>query len=177
MRESAFSNNMEEYATKLGKIEVNLRSLEVVIRTFLLIHQRTYKEAVKFNKSLRKLKRGKEVENNPFTNHCSFSQLVNEYNDIVSSSPEYCGLEIDSKLKSFRNAMAHGRFFYENLLPPYKTMLLLQFSDPSKNPTNKPIVEFHEKMTTGWLNKKMNWVQDEYFNVVKACNIVEKNNP
>jgi hypothetical protein len=166
---TSFSNEflMSNYDTDLGRLEVNLRSLEVNIRIFLLIHEKGYEKAVQFNKSLRKLKIEKEVENNPFTNFASFSKLVDDYNDIVSSSHIYHGLKIDCKIKSLRNTLAHGRAFYLEQSPPYKTMLLLQFSKPENDKTT---LEFNKKMTAGWLNKNIIWTQKQDKKVVEASN-------
>lgn len=170
--------NMWNYPTNLGKIEVHFRSLEVVIRTFLLIYQKGYKEASKFNISLRHLKTGQEVEDNPFTNYDTLDALIDKYNNIASSSDLFTELDIDKKnLIKLRDALAHGRAFYKEESPPYKTMLLLKFSDPEKNiPTKKPKVDFQAVMTDDWLNEKIKWTQNEYMKVVKACKIIEHKN-
>ncbi|MHB8104454.1 MAG: hypothetical protein ACYDG5_02825 [Dehalococcoidales bacterium] len=171
-----FSNDFlkSNYDKNLGRLEVTLRSLEVKIRIFLLINEKREKEAIIFLKNSRKLKIGKEVENNWFTKLSHFSELVKEYNRIVSLSNVYCGCKINNKLISLRNALAHGRAFYSEISPPYKTMLLLQFSYPERN---TPIVQFHEKMTPSWFDKKIKWTSKEDQKVAQACWIIEKLKP
>ena len=166
------------YPIKIGMLEVNMRSLEVFLRTFLLIDKYGLKKTTEIAQYLRNLKIGQEVDDNPLTEFIYFSQLVDNYNDKVSSSHEYDGLKIDCNLKRFRNALAHGLAFYLAPSPPYAEMLLLHFIKSKNNTTtNKLTVGFKEIMTICWLNKKINWTQGEYKKVVKACRIIEKTRP
>jgi hypothetical protein len=169
---------VSHFDTNYGRLMSNLHTLETVIRIFLLIFDKGYKEAVKFNKSVRKLKIGQEVTENAFTNFNLFSKLVTKYNCFVSSRHILYQCKIDSELIDFRNAVSHGRIFYKSLKPPHTTMLLLQFSDPRKDKvSNNPKVEYCGKMTTGWFNKKIQWIAREKQKVEKACWIIKKLRP
>lgn len=162
-----------DYDTNLGRLEVNLRSLEINIRIFLLINERNLTEAGKFLISTRKLKVNKEVEENWFTKYSHFSDLVKEYNRVLSLSHNYCGCKINDKLISLRNALAHGRAFYSEISPPFKTMRLLQFVYSGKNiKPRKIVVEYQNKMTYYWLDQKIRWVKKEGEKVLKACQII-----
>jgi molybdopterin converting factor small subunit len=166
------------YSINLGRLTINLHSLEFVIRTFLSINDIGYEKTAKLAQNLRTLTIGQEVEENQFTNFDTLNELVEKYNNIVSSSSSYTGLKINNVfLVGLRDALAHGRAFYIEESPPYKTMLLLKFSDPQKNiPSKKPKVDFQAVMTDDWLNEKIKWTQNEYMKVVKACKIIEQKN-
>jgi len=166
------------YPVYIGQIEVNLRSLDVLLRTFISIEEKTLERTIEFAKNLRELKNDQEVDENAFTKPYSFTQLVVEYNKKVKSSPLYDGLKIDYSLIGFRNALAHGLAFYKEQFPPFTKMFLVKFSDAIYyENTNKIKVEFQKDMTFGWLSKKRNWVQGEYEKVKKACRIIEKQRP
>ena len=176
MRKIASIFDMLNYPTNLGRLEVNLRSLEVVIRIFLLTNEIGHKETTKFLQSLRTLKMDQEVEINQFTSYDPLNKLIEKYNEIVSKL--YSELIINTDIIKLRDALAHGRAFYLEQSPPYTTMLLLKFSDPNKNKTTlKPKVEISDVMTKHWLDEKIKWTQNEYKKVIEASNRISKIKP
>ena len=170
--------SMWNYPTDLGRLEVNLRSLEVVIRTFLLTHVIGVEKATKFTQSLRSLKMDQDVAENSFTTSDTLSNLVNKYNTIITKSYSYPELTIDNNLIKLRDALAHGRAFYLEQSAPYSKMLLLKFSNPKDNKTtSKPKVVFQEVMTKDWLDKKIKLTRNEYKKVIEAHNRISKIEP
>ena len=133
MRKIASIIGMWNYPTNLGMLIINLHSLEVVLRTFLSIHDIGNEKTTKLAQSLRTLKMDQEVDENQFTNYDTLKTLINNYNNVVSSSYSYPELIIDNNLIKLRDALAHGRAFYLEQSLPYTTMLLLKFSNPNDN--------------------------------------------
>jgi hypothetical protein len=83
----------------------------------------------------------------------------------------HSSLVFNEDLAKLRNALAHGRAFYFEICPPYKTMFLLKFSRPINKKTK---VEYIEFIKGSWFDKNIKWTQHEYKKVIKACNIITK---
>ncbi len=159
------------YSINLGRLMINLYSLEFVLRTFLLMNDIGLEKTTTFTQSIYTMKIGQEVENNLFIKFDYLSELINEYNDLVSSLCSYPDeLKIDNKIVRFRNTLVHGHVFYKEPSPPFTTMLLLKFNKPKRNKTtSKRKLILNEAMTNDWFNKNIKWIQDEYKKVVEAC--------
>ncbi len=166
--------DMWNYPTNIGRLVINLHSIEVVIRLFLSINEVGSQNTIRLAQSVRSFEINQEVDENKFTNYDTLKTLINEYNKIISSY-SYNDLVIDIELVKLRDAMAHGRAFYLEQYPPYTTMLLLKFSNPRENiVSHKPIVVLKELMTKKWLDKNIKWTRNEYKKVVEACKRVSK---
>lgn len=169
--------DMWNYPTNLGRLVINIHSLETVIRTFLLINDIGYREVTKFAQSLQTLKMDQEIDENKFTNYDTLKNLIKTYNDKISSL-QYHELTIDEDLVKLRDALAHGRAFKLEPSSSFTPLFLLKFSNPKDNKiTGKPKVEIIDVMTKNWLDEKIKWTRNEYKKVIKACEILSKIKP
>jgi hypothetical protein len=169
--------DLRKYPTTLGKLTINLHSLEVKIRLFLLICDIGNEEATKYAQNLRTLKIHQEVDTNPFTNYDTLKELIEKYNKQILSY-SFNGLTISKDLWKLRNALAHGRAFKIEPSTKDTPLTLLKFSGTDKNKTKcKTKVDFLEVMTQAWLDEKTNWVLQEYNKVIEACRKTETIKP
>ena len=167
--------NMLTYPLYIGKLVIHLHSLETVLRTCLLVNDIGDKKSIEITTKYHNLVLGQEVDDDAFTNYDQLKCLIKKYNEMVSLY-SLKKLKIDDyhDLVNLRDAIAHGRAFYQEVSPPYTTMILLKFSNPKK--TGKTKVVYMEVMNNDWLEDKINLVLKEYNKVVKAYNRIKKSN-
>jgi hypothetical protein len=166
--------NMWEYPAYIGKLVINLHSLENAIRTCLLTNDVGHKKGMETTIGYHNLVIGQEVDKDAFTNYDQLGELIDKYNKMVTSY-SWNDLKISDELVDLRHAMAHGRAFYKEIHDPFTTMILLKFSPP--NNRNKLKVVYMKVMTNNWLEQKIDWVFNEHKKVVEAHNKIKKIKP
>ena len=97
---------MEAYTLGLGKVIVNLHSLEVSLR-FFLWNDEGVAGRQGWRKPTHDLAVGDQVPINAFSNYDSLGQLVAKFNARVSDAHPH--LSIDLAIVDFRDILAHGR--------------------------------------------------------------------
>jgi hypothetical protein len=130
--------NLEEYTFALGKLMVNLHSLEFALRAFLW-----NREGGSSWRFLDGLRQGDTVPENAFTSYDTLGQLIAKYNAFVA--PLSSNLCVDSDLVSLRDALAHGWVASNAPEPPLR---LLKFGKPSGGTAT---VMHSILMEEGWL--------------------------
>ena len=150
----------DQHPLNLGKLLVNLQSIEFALRAFLLkIEEISGSPFTKF-KDLHKLHEGDEVPENAFTNYDNLRQLIGKYND--NPKIKAAGLCIDKKLVNIRDAIAHGRVSALTPSPPFR---LLKFGKPKNNRTK---VKFSILLTQEWYNQQLAYTQKAAITVAQA---------
>lgn len=112
---------LEEYTFGIGKLIVNLHSLEFALRAFLWNRESTSSWAF-----LESLREGESVPENAFTNYDTLGQLISKYNAFVSN--RFPDLQVAPSLVDLRDALAHGRAASSVPSPPVR---LLKFGRPA----------------------------------------------
>jgi hypothetical protein len=140
----------DKYALQMGKLLVNLQSLEYSLRGFL------------WNKKkgpildLDSLQVGDVVPLNPFTDYSTLGHLV-----------ERCdaeGLAIDRRVVQIRDALAHGRIASSK---PQGPDLLLKFSQPKPTDTTVRVTEAY-LLDEARLADDIRFVREEGMKVLAA---------
>jgi len=146
---------LEEHTLGLGKVIVNLHSLEFKLRAFLW--KREGHSSWKFLSALRE---GDTAPENAFTNYDTLNELIEKYNaEAGESFPELC---VDPRIVDLRDAIAHGRLGSDVPQPPLR---LLKFSKPAGGNvkvTNSILVDDQ------WLSAQTTRVRLEIEKVAKA---------
>lgn len=146
---------LEEYTFGLGKLIVNLHSLEFALRAFLWNRQGG--SSWKF---LDNLQEGNTVSENAFTNYDTLKELIAKYNNLVTSvSSDLC---VDSQLVKLRDALAHGRVASNTPQPPLR---LLKFDKPSRGTVK---VTHSVLVDENWLAAQTTRVRVEMEKIVAA---------
>jgi len=148
--------NLEEYTCALGKIVVNLHSLEFALRTFLWNYE-SPQNPPNWNTQISQLQVGQTVPLNAFTNYDELRKLINKFNSLVDAS-----LCVDPKVVTLRDALAHGRVWAQAPHPP---MQLVKFSKPSNGSVT---VTHAECVDDQWLQSQASRVSGEIEKVAKA---------
>lgn len=152
----------EQHPLNLGKLLVNLQSLEFALRAFLWESEKDKEQNISTYRELKlnELKEGGIVDENAFTNYDSLNVLIDKYNQNprISSS----GLTIDKSMVDIRDAIAHGRVFGDTPNPP---MTLLKFSKPENERVK---VTFSVQLTQEWFNEQLLRVQSAVLIVANA---------
>ena len=150
----------DQHPLNLGKLLVNLQSIEFVIRAFLLkTEELSGSPFIKF-KDLNELSEGDEVPENAFTNYDNLRQLIEKYND--NPKIRAAGLCIDKNLVDIRDAISHGRVSALIPSPPFR---LLIFEKPENNRTK---VKFSILLTQEWYNQQLAYTQKASITVWQA---------
>jgi hypothetical protein len=144
---------LEEHTLNLGKLMVNLHSLEFCLRVFLC---EAKKELVEFPAH------GQiQVSETHLTNYDFLGRLIDSYNTIVS--PNAPDLTVDKGVVTLRDAIAHGRVFGQAESPPLR---LLKFDQPSKGAVS---VTFDALMDQDWFTESRQRVWREVGHVRGAA--------
>ena len=131
------------YAMGLGKILINLQSLEYCIRYFLLSLE---KNIPPFSINPRSFKKGDRQPLNSFTNIDTLSPLIDKFNRRVKNRyPKY---RLDKTLVDLRDAIVHGRISSSQ---PGLPVWLLNF----KKDQHGIYVAVAEEITRGWLDHQL----------------------
>ena len=148
------SMDLNQHALGIGRIVVNLQSLEVVLRLFLA-------EAS-----------GGKINNMPqagekivplgyLTNRDSLGTLVDKYNSCLSGE-EAGQFGVDREVVAVRDSLAHGR-----LMSPTSEPLVTLWKFGKPDGTDVP-VERVETLTTQWLGEKTGLVLAQILNVANC---------
>lgn len=151
--------NLEEYTLAIGKIVVNLHSLEFALRTFLWNHE-SPQNPPNWNTQIPQLQVGQTVPVNAFTNYDTLGKLVDKFNSVVL--PVDASLCVDPEVVGLRDALAHGRVWAQAPHPP---MQLVKFNKPSNGLVT---VTHAERVDDQWLQSQASRVSGEIEKVAKA---------
>jgi hypothetical protein len=146
---------LEEYTFDVGKLIVNLHSLEFALRAFLW--NREGGSSWAFLESLRE---GNRVQENAFTNYDTLRQLIAKYNGFVSSP--FPDLQVDPSLADLRDALAHGRLASNRPSPPLR---LLKFGRPTGSCVS---VTYSIVVDDIWLSEQKTRVRLELEKIMEA---------
>ncbi len=116
---------LEEYTLGVGKLLVNLHSLEFSLRMFLSNAEESAGSA-KAQVGLHELKVGQNVAVNAFTNYDSLGTLVKKFNArLPRRNQDLC---VNESIVHLRDALAHGRVWALQSRPPLQ---LVKFAQPT----------------------------------------------
>ncbi len=142
-------NLLDNYARDLGKVIGNLHSLELMLRIFLHNVDSDRYGSPPPEVSLDNIQEDNFIQENYFVNYDSLGELVNKYNDIITSRGS-SGLSVDETTVKLRDALAHGRVLGSQPSPPFK---LYKFGRPSRKCRVKVqrIANLTEKELAGYI--------------------------
>lgn len=145
--------------SNIGKIVVNLQSLEFALRLFLDEIQSLPGIAKGAPIEFMKLTVGEWVPENYFTNYDTLNQLIQKVNSELNSH----GLSerVDKSIVELRDALAHGRVLALNPQGPFR---ILKFSKPKNG---KVQVTVSVDITPDWLSQQIKHTVNELQKVVK----------
>jgi hypothetical protein len=149
------------HITLMGKLVVNLQSLEFALRAFLYGHETNWKKA-QGSAFLEDIKQGSSVPENAFTNYDTLGKLIEKYNGIVPDKD--AGLALDKDVTHIRDALAHGRIASNapSLEVPSK---LVKYDKPQNG--NVRVTDCH-MLTEKWFHQNINHVSENIEKIVKA---------
>jgi hypothetical protein len=153
-------NKQIELHKGVGVLIANLKSLEFVLRLFLVEISKKNNPSKPFHYKIHDYEVGEEVNENPFTNYDSLNQVINKVNAILSI--ENINDKMDLSVVDIRDALAHGRISSINPEGPYR---LLKFSKPNGG---KVKVTMSFDFTLEWVSEQ---VKKTYSEVMKLKEI------
>jgi hypothetical protein len=134
---------LHEYASLMGRVVINLQSLEFALRGFLCNSEAPPHNPLPSRAGLDGLGPGDVVPVNAFTDFDSLGRLIERYNSL--------------------DALTHGRI---STTDPSKDLFLVKFDRPIRNTTR---VNYAQKVTTEWLKAKIDDVHTELMKVAKVA--------
>ncbi len=151
------NNKQKKPETDIGKIIMNLQSLEVALRLFL-------DESVgppDHNLHFEQLTQGDKVSKSPLTNYDTLRQVMKKFNKRL----EALGVSkrVDESLVDVRDALAHGRVLG---FQPKGPLRLFKFAKPDRK-SGKVEVATVVDLTPEWLDLQVRRTFDEIFKVVQ----------
>lgn len=151
--------NLEKYTLAIGKIIVNLHSLEFALRTFLWNHEDPV-GLTNWHIAMPQLQVGQTVPVNALSNFDTLGKLIEKFNEIMQKTDST--LSVDQTIVDLRDALAHGRIWAEVPQPP---MQLVKFDKPNGSETT---VTHAELIDSIWLDSQKTRVWNEIEKVRKA---------
>lgn len=144
MEERPNSHPLVAYTMALGKVIVNLQSLEITLRLFLQC------QAARANPEIGQvkvapLKIGQQVPIDHFSSYDSLSELIQKFNESIQ--PADTNSLIDKQIVELRDALAHGRIWGSNPYPPFH---IVKFAKPKGRDTSVAVT-FSETISIEWL--------------------------
>ena len=140
----------DEYATLVGKVVINLQSLEFVLRGFLYECGDPPHNPLPQGADLNSYRRGDVVPLNAMTCYDSLGDLIKRYNTRVAAAhPEWV---VDPTIVELRDALAHGRISAND---PSADMFLLKFGGA---PGDTMRVTYAQQVTREWLKSQVRTV-------------------
>ena len=136
---------LEEHTLNLGKLIVNLHSLEFSLRVFLC-------EAHKESFLIPNIGQ-KSVTETHLTNYDSLGQLIGKYNEIVTSANAQ--FLVDTSVVELRDAIAHGRVMSRTQNPPLR---IFKFNKPNSGLVD---VTYDQTMDQQWYDDSRRFVYDQ----------------
>jgi hypothetical protein len=144
----------DEHSKQIGKIVVNLQSLEIVLRLFL--------SAKAGENAQLPLPGDTTVPETWLTNYKSLGNLVGVYNAELTSieSPRFA---VDETVVTVRDALAHGRIMSPTPSPPFT---LFKFGKPKKGIV---AIKSIDELTAAWLSAKITLTRDQIIKVTECA--------
>ena len=144
------SDYLDEYACTLGRLVGNLLSLELCIR--LVLHEYDGKPRSHSDLALTSdLRVGDQLQVNALTSWDSLGQLIDKYNAAHSARPD---LQLDTTLKTLRDAFAHGRILSDD---PGVPLRFVRLSQPRAGAVT---VEMMQPLTVEWMRDQVRRVRE-----------------
>jgi hypothetical protein len=153
--EVTLENKLDKYATSLGKVVINLQSLEFLLRVFLLEAEGTHSEV-----DYQELRVGDRVPENAFTNWDSLKDLIEKYNRRIEEDDP--SLRVSDCVVEIRDALAHGRV---SAFSPSGPRHVLKFGKPENGQVD---VIFAAQMDTAWFREQIRLIYNQLKKVVTA---------
>ena len=136
----------KSYPLLIGKIIVNLSSLEVSLRFYLL--KREGKETG--FKDPDNLNVGDKVALNSFTDYRQLRALIRDYNAYQNNANDKLD---EDKIVKIRDLLAHGRPMTKTIFP----LTSVKFSKPTKNASEVEVTE-KEILDVDWLESSITFI-------------------
>ncbi len=152
---------MNTLLNSIGKIELNLRSLEFVLRLFLYNIYDLHEEEKGTSIDFMEVFIDEYVPENYLSNYDSLDKLINQVNaelknrDLVE--------QIDDSIVILRDTFAHGRVVSNKPEGPYR---IIKFSKVKKNMVQ---VESVFDLTPEWISLQVNRTEREVQKIIKIC--------
>jgi hypothetical protein len=147
----------EEYARAVGKLFLDLRSLEFSLRHFL---NELYTPSSTAPTEV-PLAVGQVLPSGPLTNHDPLGSLIEKFNRAVADAKKGT-LALDPALSDLSDALLHGRIWGSDAQPPAR---LVRFSTPANGLVT---CTFDASIDEAWLEAQRQRVRDAYAHVVQA---------
>lgn len=163
------NNQQDKHTLSLGKLVVNLQSLEFLLRGFLsTIYDLDSNGLIPgMPRDMYDLDVGTVVPENYLTNYYSLGQLIDKYNSYVNARDT--SLSINKQiLVDLRDALAHGRVSGPAPSPPLK---IIKFDPPRGGQVR---VTFSQTMDENWFKSQIPLVYAELKKVYNACKLYAK---
>jgi hypothetical protein len=160
-------NEPPTHIVNMGKLIVNLQSLEFALRSFL------YNDTTGWKKGgeptfLEDIKEGDLVPENAFTDYDSLGQLIAKYNKKVRAYD--ASLCVGEDLARIRDALAHGRIASKSSSMDVSCKLV-KYGKPSRGRVK---VTNCQTMTKEWFKEQIKLVFTNIQKVCKANNACER---
>jgi len=150
--------DLETYACLIGKIIVNLHSLEFILRCYLS-NRNDPPNATLAPGALQKLKVGDVVPLGEMTNFDTLGELIDRYNQYIPD----LAFAVDRSVIDLRDALAHGRASAFDR----PEITLMKFAKPARGAQETSVV-YAEVLNETWLNTQRKRVRDELLKVFEA---------
>ena len=137
----------EESPCLLGKMIVNLQSLEHALRIYLAKRPGARPLGIPYGTDIYELPLGTTLDQSDLTSYDTLGQLVAQFNAEMARQGKP---GVDRRLIDLRDALAHGRV---SARENGDVLRLVKFSKPDKQ--GKVRVVFREEMTVNWLSAQM----------------------
>jgi hypothetical protein len=157
----SFLRQLTDMSNNIGKIVMNLQSLELSLR---LVLDRLQNLDGGTEIDLMDLTVGEWVSENYFTNYNTLNQLIKKFNSELRSR----GLteRVDDSIVELRDAIAHGRVLALNPEGPYRMVKFSQSKD------NKVQVVRSLDITKDWLSEQVSKTNSEIRKVITISQIL-----
>ena len=149
-----------DMATSIGRIILNLLSLEITLRLFLDEAQQPSGPTQAMSLDLHNLAVGDWVPETPLTSYDTLGQLIKKANCELEKHglPE----RVDDSVVALRDALAHGRVLGDRPEGPFR---VFKFSKPCRGMVR---VEVSVEITQDWLDQQKKSTAAEAMKVVEA---------
>lgn len=154
---------------RMGKVVINLRSLEFLLRFFLFTDDvRLGGSGVRGDRvDYQNLKVGDLVPENAFTSYDDLGKLIDKYNERVPCFE----LTVDRSVVDLRDALAHGRVLAFAEFGPWH---LLKFAKPNfgKPERERVMVTDAVQMNAAWFSEQVKLISTQTQKLVHAIQMV-----
>jgi hypothetical protein len=157
----------DEHFLLMGKLVVNLQSLEYALRGFLYNEGNGWRTDPNPPEFLENINKEDLVSENAFTNYDTLGTLISKYNGIIKKRDQR--LCVDEELVNLRDALVHGRIA-KKTPSPSEPCMLVKYDKPQND---KVRVTHCITLTKDWFDKQIRFVSENVHRVAKAAEIVE----